>query len=273
MKHDDKNAEPPVAFIISVYKDEDPSLFDNALSSIEEQNYSGDVRIYLCADGPLPDYLNTIIKKHEKKIYKIFRNQKNMGLAKTLNLLLDNLEDEEFVFRMDSDDYSHPLRVATQVHTMKKYPYIDILGGAIREVEKNGNITNTIYYPRNDQVKKYIARRNPLAHPTVCFRKSAIEILGNYPEVKVNVDWALWFKSLSLGLYITNIDDVVVDMTVSENFLRRRRKRARGEFWVTFNGIKEIYGLNWRMVFPVFMYLFRYLPINTIKWVYASRLR
>lgn len=267
--------DAPVAVIIPVYHGDEAALFDRALRSVEEQDYPGEVRIYIGVDGPISDSLEAVISQHRDSLLRIIRNDENMGLARTLNRLLDALESEAFVFRMDSDDHAYPYRISRQIRAMHDKPHIDILGGAINEVNRSGVVLKTIRHPKdNARISKYIARRNPLAHPTVCFRRRAIKRFRYYPETSISQDWALWFKCLHQGLTLSNIDDVLVDMTVSEKFFGRRgATRAAEEFMISMRGINRLHGVTWRMIYPVLRYLFRRFPTGLIKLVYKSGLR
>lgn len=266
----------PVAVLISVHEHADPRLFNDALNSLEEQDYDeGPVRIYLCVDGPVGGSILDVISEHQLDLHKVLSNHTNIGLATSLNRLIDSLEDERFVFRMDSDDYSHPDRIRKQVDVMLRRPEIDILGGAIREVDMKGNVLKTLRYPEQaDAVRRWIPRRNPLAHPTVCFRRAAINRFGHYPETSVNQDWALWYKCLAIGLTISNIADVVVDMTVSDAFLRRRGpQRAIEEFTICLRGTWLTHRVTWRMIYPALRLVFRLAPTAITRSIYKSSLR
>jgi hypothetical protein len=261
---------------MSVYERDDAAPFERALESIEGQDYRhGPVRIYLCVDGPLQPATAAVLDRHTERIHRILRNSVKRGLARSLNSLLDVLEDEAFVFRMDSDDVSHGHRIAAQVAALQSRRDVDILGGAIREVDHRGHVLRTVRYPANrDEIRRLIPYRNPLAHPTVCFRRSAIERFVQYPEVPVNQDWALWYKCLELGLNLSSLDEVLVDMTVSDQFFRRRGAgRALDEFLVSCRGIQRLYGVSWRYVYPALRLLFRLLPQPLIQRAYRSRLR
>lgn len=266
----------PVAVIIAVHQDADPKLFDNALRSLNEQDYAaGPVRIYLCVDGPVDAPMLDMISAHRKHVHKLLRNHTNIGLAGSLNRLIDSLEDEQFVFRMDGDDYSHRDRIRKQVDVMLRRPDLDILGGAIREVDLSGNILATMQYPEEpNAVRRWIPRRNPLAHPTVCFRRTAIDDFGHYPETSINQDWALWYKCLHMGLSISNIPHIVVDMTVSDAFFERRGpRRAIEEFMICIRGTWLTHGFTWRMIYPALRLLFRLAPRTVMRTAYRSRLR
>ena len=266
----------PVGVLMSVFERDGPALFERALESIERQDYrGGPVRIYLCVDGPLRPETAAVLERHAGQLHRVLHHSVKQGLARSLNRLLDVLTDEAFVFRMDSDDFSHAHRISAQVAALQARPDVDILGGAIREVDASGRALRTVRYPADrDEVRRLIARRNPLAHPTVCFRREAIERFVHYPEVPLNQDWALWYECLALGLVISSLDEVLVDMTVSEDFFRRRGSgRAIDEFRISCRGIRRLYGVSWRYVYPVLRFLFRLLPQPLIQRAYASRLR
>ncbi|MEL6216005.1 MAG: glycosyltransferase, partial [Pseudomonadota bacterium] len=195
-----------------VYVGDDAELFERALRSVLDQTYAdGPIRIYLCVDGPVPDAIESVLAHHRDQLRCVVRNEIGQGLAKSLNRLIGQLADEAFVFRMDSDDYAVPERFALQATHLRAHPEIDILGGGIAEVEKSGDVIREVRYPAEAaRIRTLIAARNPVAHPTVCFRRAAISVFEAYPETAINQDWALWFEVLQLGLSISNLDRILV---------------------------------------------------------------
>jgi hypothetical protein len=267
-------ASGAVAIIMSVYERDDPALFERALESIDRQDYaSGPVRIYLSVDGHVPSGIEAIVAA--RKFHRVIRNGSRMGLAHSLNRLLDILEDEHFVFRMDSDDHSRPNRITEQLAEMHRRPELDILGAAIAEVTREGRTLRTVSYPaRNPEILELITWRSPLAHPTICFRRRAIQRFRHYPEVQVAQDWALWFRCQELALQMGNLPAVLLDMTISANFYSRRGpKRAWEEFRIVAAAIRRTRGLTWRYLHPLARLAFRLMPEWIVRRAYASRLR
>lgn len=267
----------PLAVLMAVYGRDDAPLFERAILSILNQDWNtSPIRIYLCVDGPIDSPIERILEKYRHRIYKLLRNESRKGLARSLNLLLASLEDEEFVFRMDSDDFSHPNRFSMQIATMLAKPEIDILGSAINEVDSDRHPLRIIRYPQSTQdVYRTIPKRSPLAHATVCFRRRAIQQFVNYPETQVAQDLALWYRCLEAGLLISNIDMPLYDVTVSDAFYRRRRSisRAFQELAINVRGILRVHGFTWRLIFPFFKAAFRMAPRSVVTWAYHSRIR
>jgi hypothetical protein len=132
-----------------------------------------------------------------------------------------------------------------------------------------------VHYPEGGEtVRRSIARRNPFAHPTVCFRRSAVEKFRHYPEVRVNQDWALWYECLAMGMRFANLREVLVDMTVSADFFRRRGAgRALEEFRISCRGLRRLHGVTWLYAWPALRLAFRLMPQPLIRRAYRSRLR
>jgi glycosyltransferase involved in cell wall biosynthesis len=116
----------------------------------------------------------------------------------------------EFIARLDSDDLSTPNRLWKQVQYLREHPdcvmvggrmeYIDFQGTelGVQENFKNGNITIQNFYSGN-----------PVAHPSVMFRRKAFEAAGQYKSKWNKVeDLDLWIRLSRIG-QIHNLDEIV----------------------------------------------------------------
>ena len=91
-------------------------------------------------------------------------------------------------------------------HSIAKYPNLDILyTQAI--VNKNGHETVSKCPTSFRELKRAFATRNPIIHPTVIFRRSAIIKIGNYDEtLRYCEDLDLWLRALRNNLRIYAVD-------------------------------------------------------------------
>jgi hypothetical protein len=258
------------AILLPVYGGDNAVFFRRAVESLLSQTVSSaSIRIYLGIDGPIDEKLESIIDEFNTKIYRTVRSQDCQGLARNLNGLISILEDEEFVFRMDADDVCLPNRVYMQLDYLKKYPNIGILGGAIQEIDSEGNKLGVRTYPKRRKVKSYIRYACPIAHPTVAFRRSALNILGGYPLSGLNEDIQMWFLALQKGIEIDNLDEPVLLYQVNQGFYSRRsHTKAFDEAKTYIIGNYHLHGITLALLYPIFRLLFRLMPSPIIRFVY-----
>lgn len=266
-----------VAVIISVYSKEVPELFKRAMDSIVDQIVDTDIKvnIYLGVDGPIPKALQDSISTYERDIFLTLYFKENRGLVFVLNDLISRLGSESFIFRMDTDDISYPGRLQKQINYMLNNTEIDILGTSIVEFEESSGYSKIVHFASDPlNARKRISRGVPVAHPTVCFRKSVFDKIVGYPPVKFNEDIALWFQCAFMGLKFDNIREPLYEFTISKFFLERRGvEKAWSELCVYCQGIWKLERFTFNYFFPIGRFVFRLLPSYLQKHAYNSRLR
>ncbi len=260
-----------VAVIISVYSNDSPLFFEEAVASIPAAVRGESVNVYLHVDGPIGDALNDSLKKFN--FYKIIKSPTNIGLAAGLNKLIASLGDEWLVFRMDADDVNLEARFQGQYDFMVSNPGVDILGGNILEfLGSPANIVFKKRYPCGDfAIKKKIFKSSPFAHVTVCFRRAFFDKVGLYPvEYPLNEDIAYWFKALKSGVTMANLPIYCVCVRMDGAYGRRGYAKSLNELKVFFKGCREN---NVFPFYPVVRFAFRMMPSALVRLIYKSRLR
>lgn len=264
-----------LAVIMSVYHRDDPTQLRESLDSIFSQSISDtdQIRLYLAVDGPVGPKIDQVISEYQGEIFRTFRSEKNVGLAASLNVLILNLEGEPYVFRMDADDVSLPDRFEKQVSFMERNPDVDILGGAILEFGEASPAAHLVQYPvTNSEARRQIAFRSPVAHPTVCFRRTVFDTGSMYPEIKGNEDIAFWFECMKADLVFANLPDPVLRFRISSGFWARRGfQKSKSELGCYLKGLNAIEGPSFRMAFPILRFLFRLTPEPIRKLGYSLR--
>lgn len=266
-----------VATIMAVYRDDDHTAFAIALESVLGQKFTSEVdsRLYLAVDGPVSEGINRVIADNEACIHLVHRLDRNLGLAAALNVLIKELNDEEFIFRMDADDLSYTTRYQTQLDYLQQNPAIDILGTDIIEVDTEIGTRNRVSFclgPEDALVR--LCRRVPVAHPTVCFRRHVFDRVGGYPLTGTNEDISLWFRCAQEGFKFDNVRQPLLDFTVSPNFWRRRSVgKAFSELGCFTSGIWAMDGVTWKYVFPLMRFMLRVSPRWFSRLIYGSALR
>lgn len=217
-----------VAVIMSLYRNDRLDYVKLAVESILKQTYQ-DFDFYIQFDGIIDTNVEAYFRVQKDERIKINARSENKGLAYSLNELLQKVMpmDYEFIVRMDADDISLPDRFEKQIAFLKAYPEVDMVGGAINEIDEEGNDRGKIiYYPSSPEAcYRFFTKRNPVAHPTVMFRRSFFEKVGwEYPTDYVrNEDTRLWHEGYKHGCVITNIPNVVLNFRMTNSMFKQRR--------------------------------------------------
>lgn len=219
-----------VAVILPVYKNDKESYLRQSVGSVLSQTYKN-CQLYIGVDGPINGGLSFFLKSLEQEgNVSVIWFEENRGLACVLNDLLDVCfkDGYEYIARMDADDISERDRIKKQMHFLKEHPDIDVVGGAIYEIDEEGEPRNkTIVYPETPNAcRAFFSKRNPHAHPAVLFRKSFFDKLKGKKyrdEYRQNQDTMLWFDGMMAGTQHANIPDVVLYFRITDALFKKRR--------------------------------------------------
>jgi glycosyltransferase involved in cell wall biosynthesis len=154
---------PKVTVLMSVYNAGEH--LRDAVRSILDQSHA-DFE-FLIVDDASADRSVEIIESFLDPRIRIIRNEKNLGLAVSLNKGLDAATGE-YVARMDCDDISAKDRLQAQVDLLERNPRVGACGTWIRHIGEKRIIR---YYTDPDILKCILLFDPPMAHPTVMFRR------------------------------------------------------------------------------------------------------
>ena len=178
-----------------------------------------DFDVLLIDDGSMDDTSKIAIEySNIDRRIKYYKNEKNIGLIKTLNKGL-SLAKGEYIVRMDADDIMFDDRLYKQVKYMDSNPECFVCGG---QMEYIGGLTGMApILPQKYEDLLYLSLINcPLYHPTTIIRNSAIKQFGlKYNDsYKHAEDYKFWSDIIfSHPNSIANIKDVVLFYRISNN--------------------------------------------------------
>ena len=214
--------------IESVYKNDKSAYLSLSLDSIFAQSFQ-DFKLLLYIDGPVDAEVDAYLSGIKDERVRILRRAENKGLAQSLNDLLNIVMPMgyDYIARMDADDISEVNRFEKQIAYLEAHSEVDLVGGAINEIGENGNNRGKVTrYPcKPEECRAFFAKRNPVAHPTVVFRKSFLDKTGwHYPnDFERNEDTRLWHEGYKHGCVIANIPDVVLNFRMTDSMFKQRR--------------------------------------------------
>ena len=214
-----------ISVLMSVYAKEKPEYFTEAVNSIINQTIAPK-EIILVRDGLVPKQLQNAIDSFmdESKIeVKYIPLDENGGLGNALNIGV-KAASNELIARMDTDDISVPDRFEMQLAEFMRRPELDVIGGQVTEFETSvSEPVGKRNVPRsNDEIAIYLKKRNPLNHPTVMFKKTAVINAGNYADRHYVEDYDLWCRMQINGCRFENLSETLVYMRVTPDTYARR---------------------------------------------------
>lgn len=214
--------KPLVSVIISVFNDQE--RIAKAINSIINQTYEN-IEILVIDDGSTDDTLNRIKSLNSQKV-KIFTNDKNIGLTKSLNILIKNSKGD-FIARQDADDISHPERIAIQLNYINKYN-LDAVGSRANLQNSNIKLPGlSFYFPMKFQV----LFKNPLIHGTLLIRKNSLVNIGLYDEnFYYSQDFKLLVDLLNEKMNVRIINKFLYDLNIDNNISTNFKKEQREYF-------------------------------------------
>lgn len=211
--------------LISVYKNEKPEYFKQALESVVTQTLMPD-EIVIVKDGLLTQELEEVLDDYQKKyplLFKIVAFEKNRGLGLALR---DGVLacKYEYIARMDTDDICKVNRFERQIKYLKENPRTALLGTWIKEFsgDKNNPDTITKLPCKHEDILQFAKSRNPFRHMTVVFKKQAVLNSGNYRDFLWFEDYDLWIRIIQNGYEVANLPEFFVDVRADSDMFARR---------------------------------------------------
>ena len=214
----------PFSVLMSIYKNEKPEYLRESLESILQNTVCPD-EIVMVKDGPLTSELEAVLDEYQRKtgLFHFVIHSKNQGLGLALR---DGLAEcrNELVARMDTDDICCGDRFEKQLSFLNDNPDIAVVGSYMDEFQQDvSHPYSVIILPTDDKaIRRFAKRRNPLKHPTVMFRKTAVIQSGNYRHFLWIEDYDLCIRMLLAGYKMANIPEILVHCRADVKLYGRR---------------------------------------------------
>lgn len=230
--------------LISTYKNDNPVCLKKALDSIFQQSLPP-TQVVMVIDGEIPAENESIISAFKNVFADTITEVKlpiNVGLGNALNEGLKYCK-YNLVARMDADDECFFNRFKTQIDHFDANATLAVVGSFVEEFHTiprdYGRIKKA---PVGYQaIKKYAAYRNPLNHPSVMFKKEAIESIGGYKEINLFEDYYLWLRLIKANFILENIPQSLVYFKIGNDLIDRRHgwKYLKKEYFFFKTCLKE----------------------------------
>lgn len=203
---------PKISVLMPVYNAE--KFLKEAIDSILNQTFK-DFEFLIINDAST-DRSKEIILSYKDPRIRYFENNKNLGVARTLNRGL-RLAKGEYIARMDADDISFPDRFKKQVEFMEKNPQVAICGTWLQLIN---NKANDIWRCPSDHetIKSLSLFYSSIYHPTVliCSKTLKKNNLSYNPSFIHAEDYELWARIMEKAK-AANLKEVLLFHRIHSN--------------------------------------------------------
>lgn len=237
---------------MGVYNIEHLWIFNQAISSILNQTVS-DFEFIICDDGSTDrTYEQLLDFQYKDSRIHLLRNEKNCGLAYSLNRCL-TIARGTYIARQDADDISSPDRFEKQTDFLHMHPEISFVGSTVSLFDKTGvwGKREPPAYPR----KKDFLFTAPFVHGSLMFQKEVLQSAGGYKVSKETLraeDYELEMRMYSLGIKGANLPEHLYYFLEDDASQARRKYKYRiDETKIRFRGFKAMGLMPWAIPYVV----------------------
>ncbi|HYC86145.1 MAG TPA: glycosyltransferase [Chryseosolibacter sp.] len=233
---------PKITVLMPVYNAE--RFLKEAIDSILAQTFQ-EFEFVIIDDGST-DSSVAIVESYRDRRIRFFRNNQNAGISETLNRGI-GLASCELIARMDADDVSNPFRLHKQYEYMIKHPECGLLSAWARVITEDDQFIRIERY-RSRYYYYNLTFECWMYHPTVVFRKSAVQSVGMY-SMPYSEDYDLFWK-LSKKFEIGNIEEPLVNYRLSPtslNLVTRRQEYELANEQNVLRNIRYYMGADYRL--------------------------
>lgn len=210
--------EVKISIVMSTYNETIDEL-KKAIDSMLNQTFK-EFEFIIVLDNPKnEEHINTIKKYTQKdKRIKFLINEKNMGLAASLNKGID-VAQSQYIARMDADDISMPERLEKEFTFLENNADIDIISTNKIDIDENDDIINipSNLPTKDEEIKKILKITSIITHSGAMFRKEKVEKIGKYRLFPASQDYDLWLRASYYKLKFAIIDEQLVKYRIRRN--------------------------------------------------------
>ena len=185
------SSAPDITVLMSAYNAE-PYLSES-IESILAQTFTNFE--FLIIDDGSSDSTAEIIVSYKDPRIRLVRNEKNIGLTRSLNKGI-KLAISDYIARMDADDISLPDRLEKQFQAFSFDPSLTLCASRMEIIDENGRPTGIIYPTISPSLLPWrLLFGNQIPHTSVMVKRQALIEMGGYAEwAERSQDHELWAR-------------------------------------------------------------------------------
>ncbi len=196
-------------------------LISNAIDSVLKQEFNS--WELLVIDNESTDNTKQIVTKYLETDHRIkyhfIKKSLTPGLSEYLNYGI-KVAIGKYIARLDDDDeWCDNYKLTKQVNFLDENLDYNLVGGGAIMVDNNKKELYKFFKRQLDEeIRKTALFACPFWHSTVLFRKSIIDIIGGYKNIRFGEDWEFWLRIGRIGKFYNFKDYFSLYLNTGNNF-------------------------------------------------------
>lgn len=201
---------PQVSVLIIVYNRE--RFIGDAIRSTLSQSLA-DLECIVVDDGS-SDRTIEIVEAFRDPRVKLVRQDRNMGIPTSRNCALDHARGK-YIAWLDSDDLSHPDRLAVQRDYLERHPETGMIGSAAWKIDSTGSRRRGGRVPRtgHDDIHALLLFRSPFQQSSIFGRRELLQRYPYDPSFPVCEDFDM-FARFAANERVANLPAFLIDRRI-----------------------------------------------------------
>jgi len=203
------SSTPTISVILPVFNG--ARYIREALSSIQNQSFR-DFELIIVDDGSTDDVPKIVKEIAARDARCKMISRENKGIVFSCNEALE-LARGEYIFRMDSDDVSRPLRFEKQLSYLQSNPGCVAVGTKALMIDPDGlpMMEYAMAFGHEEIDAAHLNGVASMVHPSVAMRRQALLGVGGYRQnCELAEDLDLWLRLAEVGR-LENLPEVLLE--------------------------------------------------------------
>lgn len=217
--------KPRVSVIMPIWNAE-PSALRAAIRSVLDQTLTN-LELLVLEDASARPASSVLDGIEDARVrHMLHESKSSMAAARNRGL---RAARADIIAICDGDDVCRSDRLEKQSIYLDQHADVAVVGSWIEIIDERGIRGGQRRYPSShDAILRAMPRYNPLAHPSVAFRKSVVLDAGGYDESEECIceDYELWSRLATAGARFANIEEDLLSYRVHAGASKRTRLQA-----------------------------------------------
>lgn len=203
------NMDPIVSIVTCAYNAS--AFIQECIESILQQTFEDFEWIIL--DDASTDDTYEIIEKYKDKRIRLYKNEKNLDIPKSLNRAIPYAKGM-YIARIDADDIALPNRLEKQIEYFRNNSTVDILASTIQRIDENKNYLSDwkedIKNISHEQIITTLAKTNCIGNSSIMIKADVLKKHMYNETLEYSEDYELWLRLANQGYRFFKIPEPLV---------------------------------------------------------------